>query len=107
VPLPYFLLFLYFRKVTQEIFSELDETKAKHSDIKRSFQKTEEEIEMNQRLVSPPGGAALALAMPPYGETPWSTSDTAPSPIKTRQREKLKDPITFSETHRDPPPLST
>jgi hypothetical protein len=24
----YFLLFLYFRKVTQEIFSELDETKA-------------------------------------------------------------------------------
>ena len=28
VPVPYFLLFLYFRKVVQEIFSELDETKA-------------------------------------------------------------------------------
>jgi hypothetical protein len=28
VPVPYFLLFLCFRKVTQEIFSELDETKA-------------------------------------------------------------------------------
>jgi hypothetical protein len=29
VPVPCFLLFLYFRKVTQEIFSELDKTKAK------------------------------------------------------------------------------
>jgi hypothetical protein len=28
MPVPYFLLFLCFRKVTQEIFSELDETKA-------------------------------------------------------------------------------
>jgi hypothetical protein len=31
VPVPYFLLFLCFRKATQEIFSELDETKAKPS----------------------------------------------------------------------------
>jgi hypothetical protein len=29
MPVPYFLLFLCFRKVTQEIFSELDETKSK------------------------------------------------------------------------------
>jgi hypothetical protein len=28
---------------------------------------------------------------------PWSTSDAAPSPIKTPRREKSKDPITFSE----------
>jgi hypothetical protein len=28
VPVPYFLLFLCFKKATQEIFSELDETKA-------------------------------------------------------------------------------
>jgi hypothetical protein len=38
---------------------------------------------------------------------PWSTSDAAPSPIKTPQREKPKDPITFLETHRDLPPSST
>jgi hypothetical protein len=30
-----------------------------------------------------------------------------PSPIKTPQREKPKDPINFPETHRDPPSLST
>jgi hypothetical protein len=59
---------LCFRKVTQEIFSELDETKAKHPDIKRSFQKTEEETEPSQRLASPPGGAAQGLTAPPYGE---------------------------------------
>jgi hypothetical protein len=45
VPVPYFLLFLCFIKVTQEIFSELDETKAEHPEIYRSFQKSEEETE--------------------------------------------------------------
>jgi hypothetical protein len=38
---------------------------------------------------------------------PWSTSDAAPSPIKTPQREKSKYPINFLETHRDPPSSST
>jgi hypothetical protein len=38
---------------------------------------------------------------------PWSTSDAAPSPIKTPQWEKPKDLITFPETYRDPPPSST
>jgi hypothetical protein len=32
----------------------------------------------------------------------WSTSDAAPSPIKTPRREKPKGPINFTETHRDP-----
>jgi hypothetical protein len=45
VPVPYFLLFFYFRNVTQQIFLELDETKAEHPDIKQSFQKIEEETE--------------------------------------------------------------
>jgi hypothetical protein len=40
---------------------------------------------------------------PLWVRPPWSTSDAAPSPIKTPRREKPKDPITFLETHRDPP----
>jgi hypothetical protein len=39
--------------------------------------------------------------------TPRSSSDDAPSPIKTPRREKPKYPINFPETHRDPPPSST
>jgi hypothetical protein len=65
-----FLLFLCFRKVIQEIFSELDKTKAKHPDIYQSFQRTEEEMERIQRVASPPRGAAQGLAAPPYGEGP-------------------------------------
>jgi hypothetical protein len=49
---------LCFRKVTQEIFSELDKTKAEHPKIYRSFQRTEEETERRQEAASPPGGAA-------------------------------------------------
>jgi hypothetical protein len=58
VPVPYFLLFLCFKKVIQEIFLELDETKAKRPDISRSFQKTEEETERGHRVPTPQGGAA-------------------------------------------------
>jgi hypothetical protein len=63
-------MFLCFRKVTQEIFLELDETKAEHPEIYRSFQRTEEETERGHRAASPPGGAAQGLAAPPCGEGP-------------------------------------
>jgi hypothetical protein len=49
---------LCFRNVTQEIFSELDETKARCPDISRSFQKTEEEMEPSQRAATPYGSVA-------------------------------------------------
>jgi hypothetical protein len=107
VSVPCFLLFLCFRKITQEIFSELDETKVEHSEIYRSFQRTEEETEWSQEVVSPPGGAAQAWLRCPMVSPTWSTSDAAPSPIKTPWREKPKDPINFPETHRDSPPSST
>jgi hypothetical protein len=103
VQVPCFLLFLCFRKVIQEIFSELDETKASRPDISRSFQNTEEETEPDQRVATPPGGAAHHWPAPAYGVAPlvvwppWPTSDDAPSPIKTPQREKPKYPITFPE----------
>jgi hypothetical protein len=44
---------------------------------------------------------------PPMVRAPRCTSDAAPSPIRTPQREKPKDPINFPETHRDLPPSST
>jgi hypothetical protein len=53
VPVPYFLLFLCFKNATQEIFSELDETKARLPDISRSFHKTEEEMDLSQRAATP------------------------------------------------------
>jgi hypothetical protein len=68
VPISCFLLFLCFRKVTQEIFSELDETKAKHPEIHRSFQRSEEETECGHDGPTQQGGAAQALATPPMCE---------------------------------------
>jgi hypothetical protein len=49
---------LCFRKVTQEIFSELDETKAKYPEIHQSFQRTEEEMEWGHEGPTQQGGAA-------------------------------------------------
>jgi hypothetical protein len=49
---------LCFRKVTQEIFSELDETKVKHPEIHRSFQGTEEKMEWGHEGPTQQGGMA-------------------------------------------------
>jgi hypothetical protein len=107
VPVPYFLLFLCFKKVTQEIFSELDETKAERPEIYRSFQKSKEETEGGHWAASPPGGVAQPLAIRPVVRATRPTSGVAPSPIKTPRWEKPKHPINFPKTHRDPPPSST
>jgi hypothetical protein len=50
---PIFYCFCVSENYTQEIFSELDETKASRPDISRSFQKTEEEMEPSQRAATP------------------------------------------------------
>jgi hypothetical protein len=59
---------LCFRKVTQKISSELDETKAERLEIYPSFQRTEEEIERGHRAATPQGGTACPWPMPPGGE---------------------------------------
>jgi hypothetical protein len=53
VPVPYFLLFLCFRKATQEIFSELDETKAETPIFLGRRTKTEQEPEGGQGSATP------------------------------------------------------
>jgi hypothetical protein len=57
VPVPCFLLFLCFRKATQEIFSELDKIKAKTPIFPGRRTRTEREQEGGQRAGSPGGGA--------------------------------------------------
>jgi hypothetical protein len=49
---------LCFRKVTQEIFSELDETKAEHLKIYQSFHRTKEEMKRGHEPATQQGGAA-------------------------------------------------
>jgi hypothetical protein len=53
VPVPYFLLFLCFRKATQEIFLELDETSSKTPIFPGRRTKTEREPEGGQRAATP------------------------------------------------------
>jgi hypothetical protein len=53
VPVPYFLLFLCFRKVTQEIFLELDETKPEVPIFPRNETKSKEELEGAQEVATP------------------------------------------------------
>jgi hypothetical protein len=48
-----------------------------------------------------------ASPRPPVVSPTRSTSDAAPSPIKTLLWEKPKYPDHFSRIHRDPPPPST
>jgi hypothetical protein len=59
---------LCFRKATQEIFSELDETSSKSLIFPGSFQRTEEEAEWGHEGPTHQGGAAQALAAPPTCE---------------------------------------
>jgi hypothetical protein len=68
VSVPCFLLILCFKKVIHEIFSELDETKAKHPEIYRSFQRTEEETERSHEPATQQGSAAQALVALPMCE---------------------------------------
>jgi hypothetical protein len=69
MPVPCFLLFMCFRKVTQEIFSELDETKPEVPIFL-----TRDGVQSRDR--EGPGGnhtwwwRGCPLAAPPYGEGP-------------------------------------
>jgi hypothetical protein len=73
VLVPYFLLFLCFRKVIHEIFLELDETKAEvsiFSDTRRSPKQRRRGAreQPHHRVAWPP-----PLSVPLGGVDPWST----------------------------------
>jgi hypothetical protein len=95
VPVPYFLLFLCFRKATQEIFSELDETKAEPP----IFPDTSQTQKMRRRgartqphpRAARPGPGPRHQGVSPPGPPPAA----ALSPIYSPRREKPKCPINF------------
>jgi hypothetical protein len=97
VPVPYLLLFFCFRKVTQEIFSELDETKAKvpiFPDTRRSPKQRRRGArgQPHNRAARPSPWPRHQVVGPP-GPPP----DTALPPIYSSRRENPKGPINFPE----------
>jgi hypothetical protein len=100
------VVFVFQKSYTGNILG-IGRNKAKPPNIYQSFQKTEEEME--GAMGWPHHGAARPAPgpRPLWVRPPWSTSDAAPSPIKTPRREKPKHLINFPETHRNPPPSST
>jgi hypothetical protein len=95
VPVPCFLLFLCFRKVTQEIFSELDKTKAEVP----IFPDTRRSPKQRQRGArgQPHPRAAWPSPWPHHQVVgpPGPLPDTALLPIYSPWRENPKDPINF------------
>jgi hypothetical protein len=106
MPVPCFLLFLCFRKSTQEIFSELDETKAKppiFPDMRRSPKMRRRGARgwPHPRAARPrPGPRHRGVR--PSGPPP----DAALPPIYSPRREPKPRSI-FLETYCKPPPSST
>jgi hypothetical protein len=95
MPIPCFLLFLCFRKVTHEIFLELDETKAE-SPI---FTEASQRPKMRRRGArgQPHHGVARPSPWPRHHMVrPASLQpDAALSPINSPRREKPKGRIAF------------
>ena len=96
-----------FRKVTQEIFSELDETKAEVPIFPGAKTESKPDTEEGQGLATPPLGVPppwprLARVWPT-----WLAPGSALSPIYSLRRENPKDPSQFSRKDPQPPSSST
>jgi hypothetical protein len=107
VPVPCFLLFLCFRKTTQEIFSELDETKAKvpiFPDTRRSpkLRWRGTRGQPHHRVARPAIGPCHQVVGPPR-----PPPDAAFRLYILLGKENLKTRSIFHETYYKPPPSST
>jgi hypothetical protein len=107
VRVPCILLFLCFRKATQEIFSKLDETKAEPP----IFPKVSRSPKMRRRGARGQAHPRVARPTPgprhqgvrPAGPPP----DTTLPPIYSPRQEKPKPRSIFLETYCKPPSSST
>jgi hypothetical protein len=95
VPVSCFLLFLCFRKVTQEIFSELDETKAEPPIFTEASQRPKMRQRGARGQPHHQGARPSPLPRPPMVRPPGPPPDAAPSPIKSPRREKPRGRIAF------------
>jgi hypothetical protein len=106
MPVPYFLLFLCFRKATQEIFSELDETKAEVP----IFPNTRRSPKQRQRGARGQPHHRVAWPSPwPCHQvvgSPGPPLDAALPPIYSPRRENPKPRSIFQKTYCNPPPSS-
>jgi hypothetical protein len=97
VPVSSFLLFLCFRKATQEIFSELDETKAKPP----IFPEASQSPKMRRRgaIGQPHPRVARPRPWPRHQgvRPPGPPPDAALPPIYSPRQEKPKDSINFPQ----------
>jgi hypothetical protein len=107
VPVPCFLLFLCFRKLHRKYSQNWTKQKPNlllFTEASRSLKRRRRGAMgwPHHRAARPAPGPRPLWVRPP-----WSTSDAAPSPIKTPRWEKPIDPINFLETHRDLSPSLT
>jgi hypothetical protein len=95
VPVSCFLLFLCFRKVTQEIFSELDETKAEPPIFTEASRRPKMRRRGARGQPHHQGARPSPWPRPPVVRPPGPPPDAVPSPIKSPRREKPKGRIAF------------
>jgi hypothetical protein len=103
----YFLLFLCFRKVTQEIFSELDKTKGEVPNYltqRQSLKESRTWTKGQPHLV-----VARSTPRPCHQgvRPPGPPPDIALTPIYFTQRENTKAQALFQKTYYKPPSSST
>jgi hypothetical protein len=96
VPVLYFLLFLCFKKVTQEIFSELDEKKAEPPIFTEALRRSKMTRRGARGQPHHQGARPSPWLRPPVVRPPGPPPDAAPSPISSPRREKPKGHISFS-----------
>jgi hypothetical protein len=95
VPVPYFLLFLCFRKVTQEIFSELDETNAEPPIFLDTSRSPKQKRRGPRTWPHPRVVRARPWPLHQGVSPPGPPPDAALLPIYSPRREKPKTPINF------------
>jgi hypothetical protein len=91
------LLFLCFRKVTQEIFSELDETKAEPPIFTKALRRPKMRRRGPGTSLTTRGARPSPWPCPPVVRPPGPPPDAAPSPISSPRWEKPKGQISFPQ----------